>query len=67
MDGEQLRDGVFRRACVSGTLSGHPRGQHVSAMPRALLKVRVLDRRMASDMLSARRFPLQNLFGRIPS
>ncbi len=61
-----LRDGMFRQAYVSGTLSGHLRGQHVSAMARALLKVRVRGRRMASDIRAGRRFPLQNLAGRLP-
>ncbi len=35
-------------------------------MARALLKVRVRGRRMASDIRAGRRFPLQNLAGRLP-
>jgi multimeric flavodoxin WrbA len=62
-----LRDSVFRRAYVSGTLGVHLRGQRVSAMPRVLLKARALGRRMASDISTGRRYPLQNLAGRVPN
>ena len=61
-----IRDSVFRRAFVSGTLGVHLRGRHVSTMPQALRKARALGRKMASDIHSGRRFPLQNLLGRIP-
>ena len=62
-----LRDGVFRRAYVSGTLGVHLRGQHVSALPQALLKARALGGRIAADIRTGRRFPLQNLAGRLPN
>jgi multimeric flavodoxin WrbA len=62
-----LRDGVFRRAYVSGTLGVHLRGQHVSAMPQAQLKARALGGKVASDIRAGKRFPLQNLAGRLPN
>jgi multimeric flavodoxin WrbA len=62
-----LRDGVFRRAYVSGTLGVHLRGKHVSAMPEALVKARALGGRLASGIRAGRRFPLQNLAGRLPN
>lgn len=62
-----FRDSVFQRAYVSGTLGVHLRGRHVSAMPQVLLKARALGRKMASDIHSGRRFPLQNLIGRLPN
>jgi len=62
-----VRDGLFRRAYVSGTLGVSLRGQHVSAMPEILSKARALGGRIASDIRAGRRYPLQNLFGRLPS
>jgi multimeric flavodoxin WrbA len=62
-----LRDSVFRRAYVCGTLGVHLRGRNVSAMPRILLKARALGSRMAADIRAGRRYPLQNLFGRLPN
>jgi multimeric flavodoxin WrbA len=62
-----LRDGVFRRAYVSGTLGVSLRGQQVSGMPQALAQARALGIRIASDVRSGRRYPLQNLPGRIPN
>jgi multimeric flavodoxin WrbA len=62
-----LQNGVFRRAYVSGTLGVHLRGQHVSAMPQSLLKARALGSKVASDIRAGRRFPLQNLAGRLPN
>jgi multimeric flavodoxin WrbA len=62
-----FRDSVFRRAYVSGTLGVHLRGQQVSVLPQALRKARALGRKMASDIRSGRRFPLQNLAGRLPN
>lgn len=62
-----IRDSVFRRAYVSGTLGVHLRGQSVSVMPKALLKAHMLGRKIASDIRGGRRFPLQNLFGRLPN
>jgi multimeric flavodoxin WrbA len=62
-----LRDSVFQRAYVSGTLGVPLRGQKVSAMPQVLSKARALGRRMASDIRSGRRYPLQNLVGRLPN
>jgi hypothetical protein len=62
-----LRDGVFRRACVSGTLGISLRGKQVSAMPEALSKARSLGARVASDIRAGRRYPLQNLGGRLPN
>jgi multimeric flavodoxin WrbA len=61
-----IRDSVFRRAYISGTLGVQLRGRHVSALPQALLKARALGRKMVSDIRHARRFPLQNLVGRLP-
>jgi len=61
-----IRDSVFRRGYVSGTLGVHMRGKHVSAMPQALGKARQLGRKIASDISSGRRFPFQNLLGRLP-
>ena len=62
-----LRDSVFRRAYVSGTLGVPLRGRKVSAMPKVLSKARSLGRRMASDIRTGRRYPLQNLLGRLPN
>ncbi len=62
-----IRDSVFRRAYVSGTLGVHLRGRHVSALPQELRKARALGRKMASDIQSGRRFPFQNLIGRLPN
>ncbi len=62
-----LRDGVFRRAYVSGTLGVPLRGSQVSTMPQALAKARALGGRIASDVRAGRRYPLQNLFGRLPN
>jgi NAD(P)H-dependent FMN reductase len=62
-----LRDSVFRRGYVSGTLGVSLRGQRVSAMPKVLLKARALGRRIASDISTGRRYPLQNLAGRFPN
>jgi multimeric flavodoxin WrbA/membrane protease YdiL (CAAX protease family) len=62
-----FRDSVFRRAYVTGTFGVLLRGRHVSAMPRELLKARKLGRKMALDIQSSRRFPLQNLVGRLPN
>jgi hypothetical protein len=62
-----LRDSVFRRACVSGTLGVPLRGRKVSAMPKVLSKARALGSRMASDIRTGRRYPLQNLVGRLPN
>jgi multimeric flavodoxin WrbA len=62
-----IRDSVFRRAYVSGTLGVHLRGQRVSALPKELRKARALGRKMASDIRDGRRFPLQNLIGRLPN
>jgi len=62
-----LRDSVFRRAYVSGTLGVPLRGQKVSTMPRILSKARALGGRMASDIRTGRRYPLQNLLGRLPN
>jgi multimeric flavodoxin WrbA len=56
-----LRDGVFRRAYVSGTLGVPLRGKQVSAMAHAL------GGRIASDIRAGRRYPLQNLAGRLPN
>jgi multimeric flavodoxin WrbA len=62
-----FRDSVFRRAYVTGTLGVQLRGQHVSALPRVLLKARALGRKMVSDIRNGRRYPLQNLGGRLPN
>jgi multimeric flavodoxin WrbA len=62
-----LRDGVFRRAYVSGTLGVPLRGKQVSAMPQALAKARALGGKIASDIRAGKRFPLQNLLGRLPN
>ncbi len=62
-----LRDSVFRRAYVSGTLGVQLRGHQASAMPQALLKAHALGRKIASDIRAARRYPLQNLVGRLPN
>jgi multimeric flavodoxin WrbA len=62
-----IRDSVFRRAYVSGTLAVHLRGRHVSALPQELQKSRSLGRKMASDIQRGRRFPFQNLIGRLPN
>jgi hypothetical protein len=62
-----IRDSVFRRAYVCGTLAVHMRGKHVSHMPRVLLAARVLGRRMALDIRVGRRYPMQNLLGRLPN
>ena len=62
-----FRDSVFRRAYVSGTLGVQLRGQRVSALPQALQKARALGRKMASDIHNGRRFPFQNLVGRLPN
>jgi multimeric flavodoxin WrbA len=61
-----IRDSVFRRGYVSGTLGVHLRGKHVSTMPQALGKARGLGRKIAEDIRGGRRFPLQNLLGRLP-
>ncbi len=62
-----FRDGVFRRAYVSGTLGVCLRGRVVSAMPEALAKARALGGRVASDIRAGRKYPLQNLLGRVPN
>ncbi len=62
-----IRDSVFRRGYVSGTLGVHMRGKHVSQMPQALGKARGLGRKMAEDIRSSRRYPFQNLLGRLPN
>jgi multimeric flavodoxin WrbA len=61
-----ISDSVFRRAYVTGTLGVHLRGQRVSALPQALRKARGLGSKIAEDIRSGRRFPLQNLAGRLP-
>jgi NAD(P)H-dependent FMN reductase len=61
-----IRDGMFRRAFVCGTLAVRLRGQHVRTMPRVLLQARTLGSKMVADMRNGRRFPLQNLLGRFP-
>jgi multimeric flavodoxin WrbA len=61
-----VRDSVFRRSRVSGTLAVHLRGRHASAMPTVLAKARGLGGRMARDIRGGRRYPLQNLAGRLP-
>jgi multimeric flavodoxin WrbA len=61
-----IRDSVFRRGYVSGTLAVRLRGKQAAMMPQALGKARALGRKMARDIRSGRRFPLQNLLGRIP-
>jgi multimeric flavodoxin WrbA len=60
-----LRDSVFRRAYVSGTLGVSLRGQHVSRMPQALSKARALGRKLVSDGKAEKRYPLQNVVGRL--
>lgn len=62
-----IRDSVFQRGFVSGTLGVHLRGKHVSTMPQALRKARELGRKIAADIRLGRRFPLQNLLGRLPN
>ena len=62
-----LRDGVFRRAYVCGTLGVSLRGRQVSTMPEALRKARALGGRVANDIRAGRRYPLQNLAGRLPN
>jgi multimeric flavodoxin WrbA len=62
-----LQNGLFRRAYVSGTLAIHLRGKHVSALPDALRKARALGGRIAADIRAGRRYPLQNLLGRLPN
>ncbi len=62
-----IRDSVFRRAYVTGTLAVTLRGRHVSAMPTILRKARALGSRMAGDIRQGRRYPLQNLLGRLPN
>lgn len=62
-----LRDSVFRLAYVSGTLGVPLRGRKVPSMPKVLSKARSLGRRMASDIRAGRRYPLQNLLGRLPN
>jgi hypothetical protein len=58
---------MFQRAYVSGTLGASLRGKQVSAMPQALAKARALGSRVASDIRAGRRYPLQNLAGRLPN
>jgi len=62
-----VQQSVFRRGYVSGTLGVHLRGKHASAMPHALRAAFGLGRKMASDIRARRRFPLQNLLGRLPN
>lgn len=62
-----VRDGLFRRAYVSGTLGVHLRGAHVSTRPEALLKAHALGARVASDIRAGRRYAFQNLLGRLPN
>jgi multimeric flavodoxin WrbA len=61
-----FRDSVFRRAFVSGTLGVHLRGREVSTLPQEMRKAFGLGRKVVSDMRGGRRFPLQNLVGRMP-
>jgi len=62
-----VRDGLFRRAYVSGILGIHLRGKRVADVPEALRKARVLGGRIASDIRAGRRYALQNLIGRLPN
>jgi multimeric flavodoxin WrbA len=62
-----LRDGVFGRAYVSGTLAVHLKGRHVRDLPQEIAKARALGRRVASDVRDGRRYPFQNLMGRLPN
>lgn len=62
-----LASGVFRRAYVSGTLGVHLRGANVSAMPKALKRARALGAKVAADIAAGKRYPLQNLAGRLPN
>ena len=62
-----VQHSVFRRAYVSGTLGVHLRGKHVSSMPEALQSASALGRKVVSDFLLKKRFPLQGLASRISS
>jgi multimeric flavodoxin WrbA len=62
-----VRDGLFRRAYVCGTIGIHLRGTRAADMPEALRKARALGARVASDIGVGRRYPLQNLLGRLPN
>ena len=58
-------NGVFQRGYVSGFLGASSRGKGVAADPETLRKARELGRKLAQDIQSGRRYPLQNLVGRL--
>jgi multimeric flavodoxin WrbA len=62
-----VQQGVFRRGYVTGTLAVHLKGKHVSSLPGALRAASALGRKIVEDFKAGKKYPLQNLLGRIPN
>ena len=62
-----VQHGVFRRGYVTGTLAVHLHGKNASSEPKALRAAASLGRKIVADFSTKKRFPLQNLPGRLPN
>ncbi|MGO9412514.1 MAG: flavodoxin family protein [Spirochaetia bacterium] len=60
-----VQRGIFHRSYVVGTLAVHLGGRHVSFQPRALRAAAALGRKMVNDFKVGKKYPFQNLFGRL--
>lgn len=60
-----LTNGVFERSYISGFLGASSGVNGVENDPDALRKARALGRKLARDIRSGQRYPLQNLAGRL--
>ena len=62
-----VQQSVFGRGYISGTLAVHLRGRHVSSQPKALSAASALGRKLVADIRGRKKFPFQNLLGRLPN
>lgn len=62
-----VQQSVFRRGYITGTLGVALRGKTAASNPGALAAAARLGRTMAAAVTAKKKYPLQNLFGRIPN
>ncbi|TCL58796.1 multimeric flavodoxin WrbA [Hydrogenispora ethanolica] len=62
-----MSGGIFGRGYESGTLGVPLRGREAAALPKPLRRARNLGGKLVRDIRRGRRFPLQNLAGRLVS
>jgi len=59
------KNGIFKRGYVSGVLGINLNGKEITQLPGALAKAYTLGQKIAQDVKTAKKYPLQNILGRL--